>query len=60
MTTKEKMIAAIESLPTNASIEDAMDRLLFMAKFERGLEEADSGMTLSHDKVRKRMAKWLS
>jgi predicted transcriptional regulator len=36
-----------------------MERILFLAKVERGIEQADVGKTLTHDKVRKRMAKWL-
>jgi len=37
MTTKEKVLQAVNNLPDDASIKDAMDRLLFMAKIERGL-----------------------
>ncbi|MGH7739182.1 MAG: hypothetical protein ACREL1_03450 [bacterium] len=46
-------------LPADASIEDAMEKLLFLAKVEKGLQQADSGQTLSHVKVREKMAKWL-
>ena len=60
MTTKEKMIAVMEELPSDATIEDAMDRLVFMAKLERGLREVDEDMTISHEELRERMAKWLS
>ena len=59
MTTKEKVIQAVQNLPENASIEDAMERLLFLGKIERGLEQADSGQTQSHAQVQERMAKWL-
>jgi predicted transcriptional regulator len=59
MTTKEKLIRVVEDLPDDASIEDAMERLLFLAKVERGLKEADSGMTIPHSQVREKMAKWL-
>ena len=59
MTTKEKMIRAVEDLPADATIEDAMERFLFLAKVERGLEQADAGKTVSHTEVRERMSKWL-
>lgn len=59
MTTKEKVIHAVEDLPANATIEDAMERLLFLAKIERGLQQADAGKTVRHTEVRERMAKWL-
>ena len=59
MTTKEKVIHAVEDLPDDATIEDAMQRLLFLAKVERGIQEADAEQTIPHAKVRERMAKWL-
>lgn len=59
MTTKEKVIQAVQALPDDASIEDAMERLLFLAKVDRGLEQADSGRTVSHAQAKERMAKWL-
>lgn len=37
MTTKQKVIKAVQALPEDASIEDAMERLLFLAKVEKGL-----------------------
>ncbi|MCX6339340.1 MAG: hypothetical protein NTX71_05415 [Candidatus Aureabacteria bacterium] len=59
MTKKEKMIQAMQGLPDDASVEDAMERLLFLSKIERGLQQADAGKTLSHAQVKERMAKWL-
>ncbi len=59
MTTKEKMVHAVEGLPADATIEDAMERLLFLAKVERGLRQADEGKTIPHAEVSARMAKWL-
>ena len=59
MTTKERLVQAIQELPENASIEDAMERLLLLAKIERGLRQADAGQTIPHADVKARMAKWL-
>lgn len=59
MTTKDKMIQAVQNLPDDASIEDAMERLLFMVKIERGLQQADAGQTIPHAQVKERMSKWL-
>ena len=50
----------VEDLPDDASIEDAMNRLLFLAKVERGIRQADDGQTIPHSQVRERMAKWLN
>jgi len=59
MTTKEKLIKAVEDLPDDASLEDVMERLLFLAKVEKGLEQADKGQTISHKDVKEKMSKWL-
>ena len=59
MTSKQKVLEAVKSLPEDASIEDAMERLLLLAKVERGLRQADAGQTISHDQVKERAAKSL-
>ncbi|MBI5149967.1 MAG: hypothetical protein HZA28_04265 [Candidatus Omnitrophica bacterium] len=59
MTIKEKVIKVVRALPNNASIEDAMERLLFLAKIEKGLNQADSGQTIPHSRVKEKMSKWL-
>ena len=46
---------AAAKLPPDASVEEAMERLYFLAKIERGLAQADAGETLSHDEVRQRL-----
>ena len=56
MTIKEKVLQAVENLPDDDAIEEAMERLLFMAKIERGLEQADAGQTIPHDEVKQRAA----
>ena len=60
MTTKEKVVDLVRDLPDDASIEDVMERLLFLAKIERGVRQADAGRTIPHDQVRERMTKWLT
>ena len=53
------MLQAVTALPADATIEDGMERLLLLAKVERGLEQAEEGKTISHSEVRERMAKWV-
>lgn len=59
MTTKQKVLRAVQSLPEDASLEDAMERLLFLAKVEKGIRQADAGQTIPHGKVKQKMKKWL-
>ena len=53
------MVHAVQELSDDATIEDAMERLLFPAKIERGIAQADAGQTIAHAQVKERMAKWL-
>ncbi len=59
MRTKQQILKAIEELPDDASVEDALDRLFLLYKVERGLRQADRGELIRQEEVRQRMAKWL-
>ena len=59
MTIREKVIQVVQDLPDDASVEDAMERLLLLAKIERGIQQADAGQTIAHTQVKERMTKWL-
>ena len=45
----------IQDLPEDATVEDAMERLYFLAKVERGLEQSESGETISHREIKARV-----
>ena len=53
---KKKILKAVEQLPDDATIEDAIERLYFLAKIEKGIREADAGLTVSHDEAKKRLS----
>ena len=53
--TKKKIQRVVDQLPDDATIEDAIERLYFLAKIERGLQEADAGLTVPHDEAKKRL-----
>ena len=55
-TEKQRAIDAIQSLPEQATIEDAIERLCFIAKIEEGLRQADAGQLIPHDEVKNRFA----
>ena len=51
---KQLLREAVERLPEDATVEDAMERLYFLAKIARGMEAADRGEVVSHEEVRRR------
>jgi hypothetical protein len=54
-TTKQKVLEAIEKLPADATLEDAIERLVLLAKTERGLAELDAGQGIDHAKAKRRL-----
>jgi len=52
---KERVIDAVRELPDDATVEDAMERLYFLAKVEKGLQEAEAGKTVSHEEAKRRI-----
>jgi len=53
-TEKERAIEAIRALPESATLEDAIERLCFIAKIEEGLRQSEAGQVVSHEEVKKR------
>ena len=39
--TRDRIIEALQAMPPNATIDDAIERLVFLAKVETGLAELD-------------------
>ena len=54
---KQRIVDAVQALPPDATVEDAMERLLFLAKVERGLAQSEHGDTIPHDEIKKRFLK---
>ncbi len=59
MITKEQMLEAIRTLPDDATVDDAIERLRLMDLVERRIATADAGETVTHEEARRRLAKWL-
>jgi predicted transcriptional regulator len=53
---KERVLEAVRQLPPDATVEDAMERLYFLAKIERGIADADASRVVSHDEVKRRFS----
>ncbi len=55
--TKRKILEAVQQLPDDATFEDAIEHLYFVAKVARGLAQADAGGTVPHPKVKDRLTR---
>ncbi|MBI3509169.1 MAG: hypothetical protein HY064_00795 [Bacteroidetes bacterium] len=59
MLTKTKLLLSIKDLPEKFSIEDLLDRVLFLQKVETGLEQSAKGKKVSTKQAKEKLKKWL-
>jgi predicted transcriptional regulator len=52
---KKLLRETLEKLPDDATVEEAIERLLFLAEIENGIADADAGRTISHEEARARL-----
>lgn len=55
LTAKQKILQVMERLPDDTTLEDAIERLCFLAKVEEGLRQSERDEVLSHDEVKQRL-----
>jgi predicted transcriptional regulator len=51
---KQRILDALSDLAEDASVEEAIERLYFLAKTEKGLGQLDAGESLDHEEVKRR------
>ncbi len=59
MLDKDKLLKTLDELPQSFSIDDLIEHLIFVQKVENGLNESDTGKTVSNKEAKNRMGKWL-
>lgn len=54
-TVRERILHALENLPPDATFDDAIERLVFLAKIDAGLAELDAGKGVPHEEAKRRL-----
>jgi predicted transcriptional regulator len=57
---KAQIVEAMQSLPDDAGVEQAIERLYVLYKIQRGLDQLNAGQGIDHEEAMRRMAKWLA
>ena len=55
-TSRDQILEALQDLPSDATFDDAIERLIFLAKIDAGLSEIDAGKGIPHDEVKRRLS----
>lgn len=54
-TAKQKILEAVERLPEDATLEDAIERLCFLSKVEEGLRQSHTGEMVPHQEAARQL-----
>jgi len=59
MLDKEQVLITLNELPDKFSIDELMERLIFIQKVETGLAQSKSNQVLSSEIIQEKLKKWL-
>jgi len=60
MTEKELILNTVQALPDEIKIEEVMEKLYFLLKVEKGISQADSNQSVTHEEAKKRLDKFIN
>ncbi len=55
---KKKALEAIQELPESFDLEVLIERLIFIEKVEKGLEQVKEGKVISHEQLKSLAKQW--
>jgi hypothetical protein len=55
---RDKAINTINEFPQEFELEDLIEKLVFVEKVEKGLQQLEKGATISHENVKEITKKW--
>jgi len=59
MLTKESVLKTISKLPENFNLDELIDKLIFIDKVEKGLDQSLKNQVVSESQAKKKLSKWL-
>ena len=58
MMTKDKVIKSIADFPEEFSVDELIERLIFIEKVNTGVEQSKDGLVVSEDELNSEIAEW--
>ncbi|KAA6329416.1 hypothetical protein EZS27_021779 [termite gut metagenome] len=59
MLTRTQVFNTVEKLPEQFSIDQLIDKLMFIDKVETGLKQSESGNVNTKEQAKQKLSKWL-
>ena len=57
-TARDRVLRIIEEMPSDASLDDVMERVYILQKVERGRQQIAAGQGVPHTDARQQMKRW--
>jgi len=55
---RDKVLETVNDFPKEFDLEELMERLVFIDKVEKGLNQIEEGKTTPHEEVKAKMKEW--
>jgi len=55
---RDKAIETVKEFPQEFELEDLIERLVFVEKVEKGLQQVQQGKAIPHEQVKEMTKKW--
>nr|WP_067061806.1 hypothetical protein [Mucilaginibacter sp. L294] len=55
---RNKVLATVNDMPQDFDLDVLMEKLIFIEKVEKGLEQVNSGKMISHADVKQQVKQW--
>lgn len=55
---RDKAMETVKEFPQEFELEDLIERLVFLEKVEKGLQQVEQGQTILHEKVKEITKRW--
>jgi hypothetical protein len=55
---RDKAMETVKEFPQEFDLEELIERLVFVEKIEKGLQQIEEGKTVPHEQVKEMIKKW--
>lgn len=59
MITKTQIRHSLDNLPENVSVDQVIDRLIFIEKIQKGLQDSKEGKVNSKEEAKNKLNRWI-
>lgn len=59
MITKTQILSSLDNLPEDLTVDQVIDRLIYLDKIHKGLDDSKNGRINSKEEARQKLSRWI-